>query len=141
MHFVAVTGIILILFVIGHLLGIWQIFIGPDWNQRYRNTCAISGRCCGQFRLFLHRCVQHSHLRDDPHWAIENRRALAAAPNIAPALPSKQPSPRVHIGNDGLNRLAFIASSTSRISPFAKPMRRFALAEALILWAIMMCFR
>src|SRR6266480_2825549 len=32
---VAVTGIILILFVIGHLLGNLQIFIGPDWINGY----------------------------------------------------------------------------------------------------------
>ena len=32
---VAVTGIILILFVIGHLLGNLQIFLGPDWINGY----------------------------------------------------------------------------------------------------------
>ena len=32
---VAITGIILILFVIGHLLGNLQIFIGPDWINGY----------------------------------------------------------------------------------------------------------
>ena len=32
---VAVTGIILILFVIGHLLGNLQIFLGPDWVNSY----------------------------------------------------------------------------------------------------------
>ena len=32
---VAVTGIILILFVIGHLLGKLQVFQGPDWINGY----------------------------------------------------------------------------------------------------------
>ena len=32
---VAVTGVILILFVIGHLLGNLQIFLGPDWINGY----------------------------------------------------------------------------------------------------------
>ena len=32
---VAVTGIILILFVIGHLLGNLQIFLGPNWINGY----------------------------------------------------------------------------------------------------------
>ncbi|PYL62083.1 MAG: succinate dehydrogenase, partial [Verrucomicrobia bacterium] len=32
---VAITGVILILFVIGHLLGNLQIFIGPDWINGY----------------------------------------------------------------------------------------------------------
>ena len=32
---VAITGIILILFVVGHLLGNLQIFLGPDWINGY----------------------------------------------------------------------------------------------------------
>jgi succinate dehydrogenase / fumarate reductase cytochrome b subunit len=32
---VAVTGVILILFVIGHLLGNLQIFLGPEWINGY----------------------------------------------------------------------------------------------------------
>ena len=32
---VAVTGLILILFVIGHLLGNLQIFLGPEWINGY----------------------------------------------------------------------------------------------------------
>ena len=32
---VAVTGVILMLFVIGHLLGNLQIFLGPDWINGY----------------------------------------------------------------------------------------------------------
>ncbi|HEY8651035.1 MAG TPA: succinate:quinone oxidoreductase, partial [Chthoniobacterales bacterium] len=32
---VAITGILLILFVIGHLLGNLQIFLGPEWINAY----------------------------------------------------------------------------------------------------------
>ena len=32
---VALTGVILILFVIGHLLGNLQIFLGPEWINAY----------------------------------------------------------------------------------------------------------
>src|SRR5881398_1046772 len=32
---VAVTGLILILFIIGHLLGNLQIFLGPEWINSY----------------------------------------------------------------------------------------------------------
>src|SRR5213082_1824244 len=50
---VAGTGVILILFVIGHLLGNLQIFLGPEWINAYSQ-----------------------HLRDlGPLLAIENRRA------------------------------------------------------------------
>ena len=44
---VAITGIILILFVIGHLLGNLQIFLGPDWINGYRSICAILAHCYG----------------------------------------------------------------------------------------------
>ena len=39
---VAVTGVILILFVIGHLLGNLQIFLGPDWINGLLATSARS---------------------------------------------------------------------------------------------------
>ena len=40
---VAITGIILILFVIGHLLGNLQIFLGLDWIMS-------SGRCSERYQ-------------------------------------------------------------------------------------------
>ena len=44
---VAVTGIILMLFVLGHLLGNLQIFLGPTGLTLTRNTWSISGRSSG----------------------------------------------------------------------------------------------
>src|SRR5207245_9105253 len=50
---VAITGIILILFVIGHLLGNLQIFIGPDWINGYSQHLRDLGPLLWAIRLFL----------------------------------------------------------------------------------------
>src|SRR2546427_24704 len=58
---VAVTGVILILFVVGHLLGNLQIFLGPDWINGYSlmvygfQSYFVSGfYVLGLFLLTLH---------------------------------------------------------------------------------------
>ena len=50
---VAITGIILILFVIGHLLGNLQIFIGPDWINGYSEHLRDLGPLLWLIRIFL----------------------------------------------------------------------------------------
>src|SRR2546421_11933398 len=50
---VAVTGIILIFFVIGHLLGNLQIFIGPDWINGYSQHLRDLGPLLWLIRIFL----------------------------------------------------------------------------------------
>src|SRR4029077_12066378 len=50
---VAATGIILILFVIGHLLGNLQIFLGPDWINGYSQHLRDLGPLLWVIRLFL----------------------------------------------------------------------------------------
>ena len=50
---VAITGIILIVFVIGHLLGNLQIFIGPDWINGYSQHLRDLGPLLWAVRLFL----------------------------------------------------------------------------------------
>jgi succinate dehydrogenase / fumarate reductase cytochrome b subunit len=50
---VAITGIILILFVIGHLLGNLQIFLGPDWINGYSQHLRDLGPLLWLIRLFL----------------------------------------------------------------------------------------
>jgi len=47
---VAITGIILILFVIGYLLGNVQIFIGPDWINGYWQHLRDLGPLLGMVR-------------------------------------------------------------------------------------------
>ena len=63
---VAITGIILILFVIGHLLGNLQIFLGPDWINGYSRASARSRPASLVNPHFPARHCYHSHLRDDP---------------------------------------------------------------------------
>src|ERR1700757_5452321 len=71
---VAVSGIILILFVIGHLLGNLQIFIGPDWINGYSQHLRDLGPLLWLIRLFLLSAVV-IHIYVTIQLAIENRRA------------------------------------------------------------------
>ena len=75
---VAITGIILILFVIGHLLGNLQIFIGPDWINGYSQHLRDLGPLLWAIRLFLLTAVI-IHIWVTIHLAIENRRARPKA--------------------------------------------------------------
>jgi succinate dehydrogenase cytochrome b subunit len=71
---VAITGIILILFVIGHLLGNLQIFIGPDWINGYSQHLHDLGPLLWLIRIFLI-CTVIIHIYVTIKSAIENRRA------------------------------------------------------------------
>src|SRR5499427_7000666 len=71
---VAVTGVILILFVIGHLLGNLQIFLGPDWINGYSQHLHDLGPLLWAIRLFLLAAVV-IHIYVTIQLAIENRRA------------------------------------------------------------------
>src|ERR1051326_2182171 len=72
--FVAITGIILILFVIGHLLGNLQIFIGPDWINGYSQHLRDLGPLLWLIRAFPPVAVV-LHTSFPLLLAIENRRA------------------------------------------------------------------
>ena len=71
---VAVTGVILILFVIGHLLGNLQIFLGPDWINGYAQHLRDLGPLLWIIRAFL-LVVVMVHIYYTIQLAIENRRA------------------------------------------------------------------
>jgi succinate dehydrogenase / fumarate reductase cytochrome b subunit len=71
---VAVTGIILILFVIGHLLGNLQIFLGPDWINGYSQHLRDLGPLLWMIRIVLLATVL-THIYFTILLAIENRRA------------------------------------------------------------------
>jgi succinate dehydrogenase / fumarate reductase cytochrome b subunit len=71
---VAATGVILILFVIGHLLGNLQIFIGADWINGYSQHLHDLGPLLWLIRLFLLATVI-LHIYFTILLAIENRRA------------------------------------------------------------------
>jgi succinate dehydrogenase / fumarate reductase cytochrome b subunit len=74
---VAITGIILILFVIGHLLGNLQIFLGPDWINGYSQHLRDLGVLLWLIRAFLLITVL-LHIYFTVLLAIENRRARRA---------------------------------------------------------------
>jgi succinate dehydrogenase cytochrome b subunit len=71
---VAVTGVILILFVAGHLLGNLQIFLGPDWINGYSQHLRDLGPLLWAIRIFLLAAVT-IHIYATIQLAIENRRA------------------------------------------------------------------
>jgi succinate dehydrogenase cytochrome b subunit len=71
---VAITGIILIIFVIGHLLGNLQIFVGPDWINGYSQHLHNLGPMLSLIRVFLLLTVT-IHIYVTIQLAIENRRA------------------------------------------------------------------
>jgi len=75
---VAVTGVILILFVIGHLLGNLQIFLGPEWINAYSQHLRDLGPLLWLIRIFLLVSVI-LHIYFTILLAIENRRARPEA--------------------------------------------------------------
>ena len=71
---VALTGIVLLLFVFGHLLGNLQIFLGPEWVNSYAEHLRALGPLLWVIRGFLLLCVL-LHIYFTILLAIENRRA------------------------------------------------------------------
>ena len=71
---VAITGIILIAFVVGHLIGNLQIFLPPDWINSYAQHLRDLGPLLWAIRLFLLVAVI-VHIYVTIQLAIENRRA------------------------------------------------------------------
>jgi succinate dehydrogenase / fumarate reductase cytochrome b subunit len=75
---VAVTGVILILFVIGHMLGNLQIFLGSEWINAYSQHLHDLGPILWMIRLFLLTAVI-LHIYFTIQLAIENRHARREA--------------------------------------------------------------
>ncbi len=71
---VAVTGLILIGFVIGHLLGNLQIFLGPAWINAYAHKLRLLGPMLWVIRIGLLVTVL-VHIYYTIRLAIDNRRA------------------------------------------------------------------
>ncbi|PYL37576.1 MAG: hypothetical protein DMF34_09935 [Verrucomicrobia bacterium] len=123
---VALSGIILILFVIGHLLGNLQIFLGPDWINGYSQHLRDLGPILWIIRIFLLTTVI-VHIYVTIRLAIDNRRARPEAyidkQHVKATFASR------HMVMSGLIVLAFIiyhiAHFTVRVTD-----RRFALLKA-----------
>jgi succinate dehydrogenase / fumarate reductase, cytochrome b subunit len=71
---VALTGLVLMVFVIGHLLGNLQIFLGPDWVNGYAQHLRDLGPLLWLIRALLLGAVA-LHIYFTILLAIENRRA------------------------------------------------------------------
>jgi len=71
---VALTGVILMLFVIGHLIGNLQIFIGPRWVNDYAQHLRDLGPLLWLVRITLLIAV-FLHIYFTVSLALENRRA------------------------------------------------------------------
>jgi succinate dehydrogenase / fumarate reductase cytochrome b subunit len=71
---VAVTGVVLVAFIVGHLLGNLQIFLGPDWVNSYAEHLRELGPLLWIIRGFLLINVL-LHIFFTISLAIENRRA------------------------------------------------------------------
>jgi succinate dehydrogenase / fumarate reductase cytochrome b subunit len=123
---VALTGIILILFVVGHLLGNLQIFLGPDWINSYAEHLRELGPFLWIIRGFLLLTVL-VHIYVTIQLAIANRRARPKSyidkENVKASFASR------HMAMSGLIVLAFIlfhiAHFTVRVTD-----PRFALLKA-----------
>ncbi|HEV2095030.1 MAG TPA: succinate:quinone oxidoreductase, partial [Chthoniobacterales bacterium] len=71
---VAVTGLILIGFIIGHLIGNLQIFLGPAWVNGYAEHLRELGPLLWLIRAFLLVTVI-LHIYFTIRLAIENKKA------------------------------------------------------------------
>ena len=71
---VALTGIILMLFVVGHLLGNLQIFLGPEWINGYAQHLRDLGPLLWAIRGFMLLTVL-LHIYFTIQLALDNRRA------------------------------------------------------------------
>jgi succinate dehydrogenase / fumarate reductase, cytochrome b subunit len=102
---VALTGVILMLFVIGHLLGNLQIFLGPRWVNDYAQHLRDLGPLLWLVRIVLLVSVL-LHIYFTILLAIENRRARPLAyvrkENVKASFASR------HMVVSGLVVLAFI---------------------------------
>lgn len=123
---VALSGIILILFVVGHLLGNLQIFLGPDWINAYSEHLRELGPLLWVIRIFLLLTVI-VHIYVTIRLAIQNKRARPAQykdkENVKASFASR------HMVMSGLIVLTFIifhlAHFTVRVTD-----PRFALLKA-----------
>lgn len=71
---VAITGVIMIVFIVGHLLGNLQIFLGPEWVNGYAEHLRELGPLLWLVRVILFLTVV-LHIYFTVQLAIENKRA------------------------------------------------------------------
>lgn len=102
---VAITGVILMIFVVGHLLGNLQIFIGPRWVNDYAQHLRDLGPLLWVVRIGLLVAVL-LHIYFTILLALENRRARPQ--RYKEKKPIKATFASRHMAVSGLVVLAFI---------------------------------
>ena len=102
---VAVTGLVLMGFIVGHLLGNLQIFLGPEWINSYAEHLRELGPLLWLVRGFLLVNVL-LHIYFTIKLALENRRARGVA--YVKKEPVKASFASRHMAMSGLIVLAFI---------------------------------
>ena len=102
---VALTGIVLMAFVLGHLIGNLQIFLGPDWINGYAQHLRDLGPLLWVIRASLLVTVI-LHIYFTIRLAIENRRARPAS--YAKKEHVKASFASRHMATSGLVVFAFI---------------------------------
>lgn len=102
---VAITGLVLMGFVVGHLLGNLQVFLGPDWINSYAEHLRALGPFLWLIRIFLLVNVI-LHIYFTIRLALENRRARGVA--YLKKEPVKATFASRHMAMSGLIVLAFI---------------------------------
>jgi succinate dehydrogenase / fumarate reductase cytochrome b subunit len=121
----AITGVILILFVVGHLLGNLQIFLGPDWINAYSEHLHALGPLLWAIRIFLLVTVI-LHIWVTISLAMVNRRArpknYVDKENVKATFASR------HMVMSGLIVFMFIAYHLAHFT-FRKTDPRFALLQ------------
>lgn len=102
---VAVTGLLLMLFVLGHLIGNLQVFLGPDWINSYAHKLQALGPMLWVIRLGL-LAVVATHILATLALVLENRKARPARYAVAAHRASTAASRSMAIS--GLILLCFI---------------------------------
>lgn len=122
---VAITGVILILFVVGHLLGNLQIYLGPEWINAYAQHLRDLGPLLWLIRAFLLVSVV-LHIYFTILLAIENKRARPEAYRDRSYVKASWASR--HMVVSGLIVLAFIVYHLAHFT-FRATDSRFALLK------------
>src|SRR5579872_1154844 len=77
-YLMAATGFVMVFFVLGHLAGNLQIFLGPEAINRYGNLLQTNTEILWPVRIFLLVCIV-IHIWAGSRLTIENRAARPAA--------------------------------------------------------------
>jgi succinate dehydrogenase / fumarate reductase cytochrome b subunit len=117
---VALTGLALMLFVVGHMVGNLQVFLGADWINAYAHKLQAMGPLLWVIRLGL-LAIVGTHILATLALVLENRKARPARYAVAAHRASTAASRTMAIS--GLSTRPTSGSSPSSSSAPASPAR------------------